>query len=182
MKPFLLSALALLVSSPAYAQGPSADIGRWDITKGTAALTGVRSITATLPSSNSLANMLGYPTRAKLVAHCGEAGLDFYVAWSQVLSQDSTNFLGQPKTMAAWRIDDGKIKTNLWDIDSSGTAAGEFKQNSAARLVSTMIGAKTLTVRLRGFQQQAQDSTFELAGLDTVVTEVASACGVKLGK
>jgi len=102
MKQYLMSALALLVSIPAYAQSPSADTGRWEVTRGSVALTGVQTMTATLPSSNSLANMLGYPARATLVVHCGEAKLDFYVTWPQVLAQDGTNFLGEPKTMAAW--------------------------------------------------------------------------------
>jgi hypothetical protein len=85
---------------------------------------------------------------------------------------------GQPKTMAIWRIDDQKLKSNLWDIDTTGTAAGEFKSRSAQKLLASFAGARKLVVRMAG--QQVQDAEFDLTGFDAVASEIAAACGMKL--
>jgi hypothetical protein len=95
-----------------------------------------------------------------------------------VVSYDSENFVGQPKTFAIWRVDAGKLQSNLWDISSTGTAAGEFKSKNALRLLSTFAGARSLVVRLAG--HQAQDAEFDLTGVNQIATETAAACGLKL--
>lgn len=172
----LIAATAIMLATPAIAQTDTH--ARWNVTSETTPLTGSRMMSAGIESSNRLLNMLGRPDRASLTLRCSEGALAVYVNWPQVVSQDGQNMFGQPKTMAIWRIDDQKLKSNLWDIDTTGTAAGEFKSRSAQKLLASFTGARKLVVRMAG--QQVQDAEFDLTGFDAVAPEIAAACGMKL--
>jgi hypothetical protein len=148
MKRHLLSALALTLSSAATAQAPAAKSGRWEMSNQSSPLTGARTTAAAVESTNQLANMLGNAARASLVIRCGEGGLAVYVNWPQVVKHDGENFAGQLKTFAIWRIDDAKIQANLWDMDSTRTAAGEFKSKNALKFLTSIAVARKLVVRL----------------------------------
>jgi hypothetical protein len=100
------------------------------------------------------------------------------VNWPQVVKHDGENFAGQLKTFAIWRIDDAKIQANLWDMDSTRTAAGEFKSKNAIKLLTSIASARKLVVRLTG--QQTQDAEFDLAGIDKIAADTAGACGVTI--
>lgn len=180
MKRAMLSALALSFSTLAHAQAQpdTPTIGSWQIVTSSSPLTGARTMVASVESSNQLANMLGYAAKASLIIRCGESGLAVYVSWPQVVSRDGQNMMGQPKTMASWRIDNDKIKVNLWDIDTTGTAAGEFQHKHAGKFLASLLGAHTLAVRLTG--QQTQDAAFDITGIDKVAPDAARACGVTL--
>lgn len=178
MKIKLISALALFMATAASAQTPASPPSRWQISEETTALTGARFFSGAIESDNQILNMLGRSDRASLVIRCSEGGLAVYVNWPQVVSQDGENFVGDPKTMAIWRIDDGKIQGNLWDIDSTGTAAGEFKRKNAAKMLASLVTAKKLVVRLTG--QQTQDAQFDLSGINSVAANAAAVCGQKL--
>ncbi|CAD7338274.1 hypothetical protein FIM10_09630 [Sphingomonadales bacterium 56] len=172
----LVAATAIILATPAAAQTDAHE--RWNVTSERTPLTGSRFMSAGIESSNRLLNMLGYQARASLTLRCSEGALAVYVNWPQVVSHDGENFFGQTKTMVIWRIDDQKLKSNLWDIDTTGTAAGEFKSRSAQKLLASFAGAKKLVVRMAG--QQVQDAEFDLGGFDVVAPEIASACGMKL--
>lgn len=169
----LLSILALTLAAPfpAYAQT------NWTISEESSPLTGARTIAAVTISRNTIANMLGHAAQASLVVRCGESGVAIFVNWTQVVSYDASNFVGSPKTMAIWRIDDGKVQGNYWDVSSTGTAAGEFRSKNAVKLLSSLAGARKLVVRLTG--QQTQDAEFDISGIDQVTARVTAACGVK---
>lgn len=171
-----LAPLAMLVTGlPATAQ---AQAGNWQRTDETSPLTGARTLAAITQSRNPVANMLGHADRASLVVRCGESGIAVFVNWPQVVSYDGRNFVGSVKTLGLWRIDDGKLQANYWDISSTGTAAGEFKSKNAIKLLSSLVGARRLVVRLTG--QQTQDAEFDLTGIDEIAAQTAAACGVKL--
>lgn len=175
MKHLLMTAItAAAISTAAPAQ--TADKSNWVVTNQTSALTGARTLAASLDSSNMLVNMLGRPAHASLVIRCGEGGLAFYVNWPQVVTFDGQNMAGQPKTMAFWRVGNAKIQGNLWSRDTTGTAAGEFQSKNAAKLITSLIGARTFAVRLTG--QQTQDAQFDLGDADKLATDVLAACGV----
>lgn len=178
MNRYLAAALVLTLSPGAQAQDVSPQTGGWEILNETSPLTGVRTVAGVLNSERPLANMLGYAEHASLVIRCGEGGLAVYVNWPQVVNRDSENFVGDPKTFAIWRIDDGNLQSNLWDISSTGAAAGEFKSKNALRLLSTFANAHRLAVRLTG--HQTQDAEFELTGIDEVATNATAACGLEL--
>lgn len=172
---------ALMLTPAALAQAPAPSTGKWEIVNQSSPLTGARTISDALNSLNVLANTLGNDARASLVVRCsGESGLALFVNWTQVVRYDSTNMMGMPKTMAIWRIDDGKVEANLWDIDSTGTAAGEFQHKNAAKFLAKIVHARKLVVRLTG--RQTQDAEFDLTGIDRVGTDAAAACGVKLNR
>ena len=174
-----LIATMLMMSSTAIAQAPASAAGKWEIINQSSPLTGARTTGGSLDSSNMLANTLGYETRASLIVRCaGESGLAVFVGWPQVVRYDSTNMMGMPKTMAVWRIDDGKVEANLWDIDSTGTSAGEFQHKNAVKLLAKIVYARKLVVRLTG--RQTQDAEFDLTGIERVGTDAAAACGIKL--
>ena len=182
---FLFAAAALTSSTilnaevPAgQAQKPAIPSGNWQISEQSSPLTGARSVSAVTQSSNEIANSIGYADRASLVIRCGEGGLAIYVNWTEVVNRDGENFAGSPKTIANWRIDDGKIETNFWDISTTGTAAGEFRHKNALKLISSLVGARKLAVRLSG--RMMQDAGFDLTGVDGVIAKVTSACGVRL--
>lgn len=123
--------------------------------------------------------MIGRPERASLVLRCSDRTLVVYVNWPEVVKRDGENFAGQPKTMAVWRIDDGPLKANLWTISNTGTAAGEFAGRNALKLLSSILTANRLAVRLSG--RMTQDAGFDLAGIQEVATKVTAACGIQLG-
>lgn len=176
---YLPATLALALSNPAQAAEPP--VGRWIVTRDTALLSGAPTIIASLPSTNTLSNAIGLPAEAYLTFRCADGRMSFYVNWPQVLAYNGgTNFLGQPKTIAVWRVDNGKSQGNLWDIDSSWTAAGEFKHKSATKLISSLLAANTLVVRLTG--RLTQDAQFDLAGIGTIAPQVARTCGAKLDR
>lgn len=173
---FAFTAAAASAQTPTPPPAPAA--GHWEIITNSSPLTGARGMAASVESSNELANMLGYAARASLIIRCGESGLAVYVSWPQVVNRDGQNMMGQPKTMASWRIDNGEIKANLWDIDTTGTAAGEFKHKNALKFLTSLVGARSLAVRLSG--RQTQDAAFDLSGIDQVAANVASTCGITL--
>jgi len=80
--------------------------------------------------------------------------------------------------MAVWKIDDGPLKANLWTIANTGAAAGEFASRNALKLLSSIVKANRLVVRLSG--RMTQDAAFDLAGIEAVATRVTSACGLPL--
>lgn len=176
----LLFAAVFFLAAPvvANAQEQSSQPPKWEIAEQSSPLTGARSISAVTQSDNEIANSLGYADRASLVLRCGEGGLAIYVNWTEVVNRDGENMAGVPKTLAIWRIDDGKLQSNLWDISSTGTAAGEFKHKNALKLIASLVGARKLAIRLSG--RMTQDAGFDLAGVDQIATRVASACGARL--
>jgi len=165
---------ATALSAQPITKGP----GRWEPFQYRAALTGAGTLGAAVDSSNQLSNTLGYPARSSLVIRCGEGNLSVFVNWPQVVKYDGQNFAGQLKTFAVWRIDDGKIEGNLWDIDTTMTAAGEFKNKNALKFLKKIVGARSLVVRLTG--RQTQDAEFDLTGIAKVAADVTAACGVQL--
>lgn len=162
-----------------FASSALAAPGGWEVTEDHSPLTNLTSISAILSSSKDLVNMIGRPERASLVLRCSDRALVMYVSWPEVVSRDGENFAGQPKTMAVWRIDDGPIKANLWTISNTGTAAGEFASRNALKLLSSIVTANRLAVRLSG--RMTQDAGFDLTGIQEVASKVTAACGIKLG-
>jgi hypothetical protein len=104
---------AMLVMTPAIAQAPAPAAGKWEIINQSSPMTGARTTGGVFDSSNVLANMLGNDARASLIVRCGgESGLAVFVSWPQVVCYDGKNMMGMLKTMAVWRIDDGRIEAN----------------------------------------------------------------------
>lgn len=174
----IAAAAAISVAPPTAAQQADTPGQRWIVTDDRVPLTGARSLAASIPSSNELISILGYPKRASLVVRCNAGNLAVYVNWVETVNYDGRNMMGQLKTMALWRIDDGKIEGNLWDIDTSFTAAGEFKSKNALKLLSRLATAWTFVVRLSG--RQTQDAEFHVDGIQQVAANAAAACGMML--
>ena len=168
----LIPLMAGLFAPPALAAS-----GNWEVTEDRSPLTNLTSVSAILSSNKDLVNMIGRPERASLVLRCSDRTLVVYVNWPEVVNRDGENFAGQPKTMAVWRIDNGPLKANLWTISNSGTAAGEFASRNALKLLSSIVTANRLAVRLSG--RMTQDAGFDLAGIQEVTTKVTAACGIK---
>ena len=165
------SMLLALTTQPALA-----DPGGWEVNETSSPLTHAVTVSAMVDSTKPLINMIGAAQHASLVLRCSDRVLVVYVNWPEVVSRDSENFAGQPKTTAIWRIDDGKIQSNFWTIADSGVAAGEFATRNAVRLLGTLVGARQLVVRLSG--RMTQDAAFDLTGIAEVAPKVAGACGV----
>ena len=170
----MASLMASLFAAPAFAAP-----GAWEITEDRSPLTNFASVSAILSSNKELVNIIGRPERASLVLRCSDRTLVMYVNWPEVVNRDGENFAGQPKTMAVWRIDDGPVKANLWTISNTGTAAGEFASRNALKLLSSIVTANRLAVRLSG--RMTQDAGFDLTGIQEVATRVTAACGIRLG-
>lgn len=166
--------LFALASRPALAAP-----GDWEVNESSSPLTHAVSVSAALDSTKPLINMIGTAQNASLVLRCSGRALVVYVNWPEVVNRDSENFAGQPKTMAAWRIDDAPIQTNLWTISDTGTAAGEFATRNAAKLLGTFVHARQLVVRLSG--RMIQDAVFDLEGIAEIAPRIAGACGVSFG-
>lgn len=166
--------LLFLLPHPALA-APDA----WDVNESSSPLTHAVSISAALDSTKPLVNMIGRGENASLVLRCSDRVLVVYVNWPEVVNRDSENFAGQPKTMAAWRLDSAPIQTNFWTISDTGTAAGEFATQGAAKLLGSFVQARQLVVRLSG--RMTQDAVFDLTGIAEIAPRVAGACGVSFG-
>lgn len=180
MKSEMLAAAiaAMLVPATIQAQEEPAPASRWAVSDDRVPLTGARALTAVLESSNQLVGILGHPKRAALVVRCNSGSLAVHVNWVETVNYNGQNMMGQYKTMAMWRIDDGKIEGNLWDIDTTFTAAGEFKNKNALKLLSRLATARTFVVRLSG--RQTQDAEFHIDGINQIATNAAAACGLAL--
>lgn len=174
----IMAAVAILISIPTAAQEKPAPASRWMVSDERVPLTGARALTAVLESSNELVSILGYPKRAALVVRCNSGSLAVHVNWVETVNYDGQNMMGQYKTMAMWRIDNGKIEGNLWDIDTTFTAAGEFKNKNALKLLSRLATARTFVVRLSG--RQTQDAEFHIDGIDQIAANAAAVCGMAL--
>jgi len=172
------SAIAFVLASM-LTQPASAEPGGWQVTDDRSPLTNLPSVSAVLPSNRDLVNMIGAAQRASLVLRCSDRVLVVYVNWPEVVNYDGENFVGQPKTMAVWKIDDGPLKANLWSIANGSAAAGEFATRNALKLLSSFANANRLVVRLSG--RTTQDAAFDLAGIREIAPKVAAACGLKLG-
>lgn len=170
----MASLMASLSAAPAFAAS-----GGWEVTEDRSPLTNFASVSAILSSNKEMVNMIGRPERASLVLRCSDRTLVMYVNWPEVVNRDGENFAGQPKTMAVWRIDDGPVKANLWTISNTGTAAGEFASRNALKLLTSIVTANRLAVRLSG--RMTQDAGFDLTGIQEVATKVTAACGIELG-
>lgn len=174
----MISAAAILMPVPASAQDNPAPASRWMVSDERVPLTGARALTAVLESSNQLVGILGNAKRAALVVRCNSGSLAVHVNWVETVNYNGQNMMGQYKTMAMWRIDNGKIEGNLWDIDTTFTAAGEFKNKNALKLLSRLSTAQTFVVRLSG--RQTQDAEFHIDGIDQIAANTAAACGMAL--
>lgn len=171
------AAAALLSHMP---QPALAAPGAWEVNESSSPLTHAITVSAALDSTKPLINMIGTAQNASLVLRCSGRALVIYVNWPEVVNRDSENFAGQPKTMAAWRIDNAPIQVNLWTISDTGTAAGEFATRNAAKLLGTLVHARRLVVRLSG--RMTQDAVFDLEGIGEIAPRIAGACGVSFGR
>lgn len=152
-------------------------ISSWQVSENVEALTGAKTITATLLADAPIANMLGQPDHPALILRCQENVLAAYVAWPQVLSFNGSTFGGRPQTMVLWRLDDQPIAVNFWLRSNDGAATGMFETKPAAKLLEKLIVAKRLAIRLTG--NSTQDAAFSLSDIQTVAARVGSPCGVK---
>ena len=174
----MIAVTAIFAATPAAALQAPAPTSRWMVSDERVPLTGARALTAVLESSNELVSILGNPKRAALVVRCNSGSLAVHVNWVETVNYNGQNMMGQYKTMAMWRIDNGKIEGNLWDIDTTFTAAGEFKNKNALKLLSRLAAARTFVVRLSG--RQTQDAEFHIDGIDQIAANAAAACGLTL--
>jgi len=165
-------------NNPAAAQSSDAAPGGWEVLDGSSPLTHAVSISAIRESTKPLINTIGAGETASLVLRCSDRELVVYVNWPEVVNRDGENFAGQAKTFAIWRIDDGKILSNFWTISDTGTAAGEFGTRGAIKLLTPLVHARQLVVRLSG--RMTQDAVFDLDGIAEIAPKVTGACGVSL--
>jgi len=152
---------------------PSAE---WQVTESVTPLTGAASVTAVLPSSNTLTNYIGAADRAELVLRCQDGVLATYVTWPEVLLISGNSLAGDYQTMVLWKIDAGQIAANFWDRSSTGTAAGKFTTGGAVKVIGKLIPAHQLVVRMSG--QMTQDAVFDLGDVGGIAARIARPCGV----
>lgn len=159
------------------AAATSVPAATWRIDESTAALSGARSVTASLGSVEPLQNMIGAPEPATLILRCAERNVSAFVSWPQVLSLDATKeFSDTPQTMVLWRTDEAPIKGNFWDRSTNGSAAGKFSTGGAMKIIGPITSARKLVVRMTG--TTTQDAVFELGDVAPVIARVEQACGV----
>lgn len=161
------------------AQPALAEPGKWQFNESSSALTHAVTMSAVVDSAKPLINMVGASENSSLVLRCSDRTLALYVNWPEVPNYDSRDFFTeQPETLAIWRIDDGAIKNNYWTIADGGTAAGEFGSRGAAKLLTSMLKARLLVVRISG--RMTQEAIFDLTGIDELGPRIAGACGITL--
>ena len=180
MKYLAISVLALTVlASSASAQAPLGP-GAWRVEATTSALTDEKDVVASLNSDSLLVNTIDLPEAAALIVRCKEGALAVYVAWPQVIKQNyDATILSPPETNAYFRLDDGKVALDFWEISEDQTGAGRFSTKKAAKLLGLLAGAHKLVVRLSSPTDETQDAIFHLDGLDQIAPQVLQACGVK---
>ena len=168
-------AIAALVSV-----GTTAQAADWQVSEASSPLTGAVTVSATLDSTQPLANMLGLAQPATLVIRCSGRDLATYVIWPQVLSVFDTKPVllgaGSPETMVDWKVDNGEIAVNFWTISSEGIAAGKFTTGGALKILRKLEGAHRLVVRMTG--RITQDAVFDLGEVAPVIARAEQTCGV----
>ena len=149
---------------------------QWTIAESTTALNDAPLVTATLPSKDPVLNMIGQPDNAHLILRCRDNVLAAYISWPQVLSQAGSTFSGRAQAMVLWRLNDEPIAVNFWLRSDDGTAVGMFDTKASVKLLSRVLVAKRMVVRLTG--TTTQDAVFELGDIASTAKKVSAPCGV----
>lgn len=170
--------LVMGVAQAAMADGemPTKDIGSglrlpvWRETTDISALDGTKNYTAAAESviqyksDGTLENPNTWG--GTLILRCSAGKLSAYINWAPYIGGDRTN--------VTWRLDDGKIWNQTWDISSDGMAT--FSP-TPLDFMADLEKSRKLVVEITPYRKVTGNSVFDVRGADVIVPRIKSACG-----
>jgi hypothetical protein len=166
-----MGAIVGIAGALAVAAAPAAtNLGAWQVTDNVSALDGSHDFHADLISDSTVTNIIDRDDHPILGLSCTHQGLFLTFVWPDFIDKD----YDQSSVDLTWKVDDGPVQHSSWSAVSQGLVAMGPNGLAWARKWST---AKTLVVRVPD-KHGGQEATFQLTGLDQVVTQVSQMnCG-----
>ena len=108
----------------------------------------------------------GYPPR--LVLGCEDGVTEAYVEWGVGL--------GAAEIPVTYHVDDAPPQAARWRVSDDGEAAGLWADSVSVPFLRTLLGHGRLTAAVAPASGPALTGTFVLAGLDSLIAPVQTAC------
>lgn len=171
-KAFPASEMANMVAGTAdgdQEQAPATATTAWEVEATKSALDDSPTVTALLMPASSSGTGFGDSTMA-LMLRCMEN------TTSVVLS--TTMFMTSENVQVTVRLDDQPAETTSWGRSTNYKAVGLWSGAKAIPFVRNLASASRLVVRIQ--ERDRLDAEFELADVQSVAAQVASACNWSL--
>lgn len=164
----LSAALGLMGMAPMMAHAEEAAPGRWSVDETTSALDDSKTYVATLESANRVPNAIGREETVTLIIRCKGGTLAAYAAWPR--------YFGSDPVAVAWKLDDGPIVHDTWDVSSSGKSLGFFDQGLTLTLIHKLRSAHRLVMQASPYEAGSLEAVFDLGGVAEVADHALTAC------
>jgi len=152
-------------TNPPAKPAPAQPAINWNVTNSVSQLTGAKSYSADLNSTNTIPNAIGRPDTATLIVRCKNSKLEAYVVWPPFMGSDSRE--------AQYKFDDGPIWKQMWEPSSDGTAT--FIPQPQVFL-GRLANAKKLVVDIDPYERSTVEAVFDTSGAEKVVADATTAC------
>lgn len=156
-----------VVAQATLAPKPTQETGTWDVSSSQDALDRRKRIVASVRSTNSISNVIGFKQPAQLILRCDGGKFEAYVTWP--------SFLGVEAVDVRYRIGESPIRSASWDISTDGTAA--FINNPTS-FVTYLYGQRELVVGMSSWGKTEQSVTFDVTGIENVIKRLQDGCTI----
>lgn len=151
-------------------QGRASALRRWTLSRDRDPITGTTNYHARVRSKDAIYMEFSRQIDPNLVLACYADNTQVYVNFPET-------YIGRDTLTVTYRLDGQPARTENWAIGSSGRNVGAFSGRRAIPLVRQLSEADQLVVRLTAFSQPQWTITFDLEGIESVVSDVREACG-----
>jgi hypothetical protein len=147
----------------------------WTVRTETSRLDGRRSAIARVAANNfgsieRLEDALGAPS---LTVRCVDNRTAIYVSGA---TRDYTSFGFEPRAVT-YRIDDGPLRTSIWQPSDNGTAIGSWRGEAVPLIRDIARGTRELQIRVAPRGRTEMELRFDLRDHRSGIEQVAQACG-----
>jgi type VI secretion system protein VasI len=137
----------------------------WNVVVDVDKLDGTKRISTIIMSPDKVAISSKRQDWAALGIRCSANKTELRVLWPK--------FLGLRPIQVKWRIDDGPIVTERWNVSSDGTLAFA---NNPIDMSKKMFGKKELVTNIEAYGESGTTVSFRLSGLEEAIKPIREAC------
>lgn len=144
-----------------------AAVRTWEISTNTSRMDGSPRVYLTLDSEDEVSVGYGRRARPMLALRCLENTTALFVSGEWYLSDTSS---------VQWRIDDEKPVAQTWHVATNKKAVGLWDGGRSIPFIKSMLGKKTLLIRITTYNDGSREMAFNIEGLDKVIEPLRTAC------
>ena len=149
-----------------------ASFKRWNFSEDTSKFTDEKSVFLIVESLESVQCGVHDPEPLHLALRCVENTTSMLIGTPCYLS---SSYPGGDRVDL--RIDDGKAFQSRMDSSTDNAALGLWSGRRSIPVIKELLGAEKLMVRFTPVSESPKTATFNIGGLDEVITPLREACG-----